>query len=596
MVASSEKNFFQKSFDILSRKKPLVDNTETRLSKFLSTFDLTTMGVGSTLGVGVYVLAGEVSKTTAGPAVVISFAIAAIASMLAGLCYAEFGARVPKAGSAYVYSYVTIGEFIAFIIGWNLVLEYAIGSASVVKGLSNYVDELTNNQISGWFLETMPMNVSGLGAYPDFFAFGIIMAFTLALAFGARESALVNNIFTMTNVSVVIFVIICGAFKADPANWKLENVPAGYGDGGFFPYGLGGVIKGAAICFYGFIGFDVIATAGEEAKTPQRSIPFAVVISLTIIFLAYFGISTVLTMMLPYYEQNENAPLPHVFKQLGWTVAEGIVSYGAIFGLAASLMGAMFPLPRVIYAMAKDGLVFQIMGAVHPKFNTPFAGTLIAGTLTGILAAIFDLSQLVNMMSIGTLMAYSIVAACVMLLRFEMTEEDVNHSELNTIEMTPKVMLKQLFNGNRLRDPVALTSGIVTVMVTSYLFWCLMFSGTFTLYTTEIMNGDWWAITLLVVFGLLLVLSILIIVFQPRSIAKIPFSTPFTPFLPATSILINIYLMCGLDPWTWVRFVVWIAIGLVIYFCYGIFNSKERHVSASTSNLVLETKEKNEKM
>lgn len=240
----------------------------------------------------------------------------------------------------------------------------------------------------------------------------------MALAFGARESALVNNIFTLTNVSVVIFVIVCGAFKADPANWSLSDVPPGYGNGGFFPYGLSGVIKGAAICFYGFIGFDVIATAGEEAKTPQRSIPFAVVLSLTIIFFAYFGISTVLTMMLPYYEQNENAPLPHVFKQLGWTVAEYIVSYGAIFGLAASLMGAMFPLPRVIYAMAKDGLLFNVMGAVHPKFNTPFAGTLIAGTLTGILASIFDLSQLVNMMSIGTLMAYSIVAACVMLLRY----------------------------------------------------------------------------------------------------------------------------------------------------------------------------------
>lgn len=241
------------------------------------------------------------------------------------------------------------------------------------------------------------------------------------MAFGARESAMVNNIFTMTNVSVVLFVIIAGSFKANPANWNLkEDIPDGFGSGGFFPYGISGVIKGAAICFYGFIGFDVIATAGEEAKTPQRSIPLAVVVSLTIIFLAYFGISTVLTMMLPYHAQNENAPLPHVFKEFGWTVAEYIVSYGAIFGLAASLMGAMFPLPRVIYAMAKDGLLFEIMGKVHPKFNTPMAGTLIAGTLTGLLAAIFDLNQLVNMMSIGTLMAYSIVAACVMLLRYGM--------------------------------------------------------------------------------------------------------------------------------------------------------------------------------
>uniref|UniRef100_A0A336MQ49 CSON005275 protein n=1 Tax=Culicoides sonorensis TaxID=179676 RepID=A0A336MQ49_CULSO len=480
---------------------------------------------------------------------------------------------------------------IKFDFNFNLLL----GSASVVKGLSGYVDELTGNQISGWFLDVMPMNVTGLGAYPDLFAFGIIMLFTIALAFGARESAMVNNIFTMTNVSVVLFVIVCGAFKADPANWKLTEVPSPeYGDGGFFPYGISGVIKGAGICFYGFIGFDVIATAGEEAKTPQRSIPLAVVISLTIIFLAYFGISTVLTMMLPYYDQNPNAPLPYVFKLYGWTVAEYIVSYGAIFGLAASLMGSMFPLPRVIYAMAKDGLLFEIMGAVHPKFNTPFAGTLIAGTLTGILAAIFDLSQLVNMMSIGTLLAYSIVAACVMLLRYEVTEEDEKHSELDSIKSTPGTLFKQLFNGNKFSDPIKLTSALVTIMVTIYLLWCLMFSGTFTLYSDEIFNGEWWAILLAAIFGFLLLLALFIIVFQPKSKAKLPFSTPFTPFLPATSILINVYLMCNLDKWTWVRFAVWIGIGLMIYFAYGIRYSKERSKSLTTKVLVLETGKKSD--
>lgn len=569
---------FDKYYQVLTRKKPLIDNGETKLSKVLSTFDLTAMGVGSTLGVGVYVLAGEVSKTVAGPAVVISFAIAAVASMLAGLCYAEFGARVPKAGSAYIYSYVTIGEFIAFLIGWNLILEYAIGSASVVKGLSNYLDELVGNKISAFFLEYMPMDVPGLGAYPDLFAFGVIMLFTIALAFGAKESATINNVFTMINVSVVLYVIITGSFKADPKNWQLsaDDVPEGLGEGGFFPYGLSGVIKGAAICFYGFIGFDVIATAGEEAKTPQRSIPLAVVISLTIIFLAYFGISTVLTMMLPYYDQNEKAPLPYVFESYGWTIAKNIVSYGAVFGLAASLMGSMFPLPRVIYAMAKDGLLFSIMGKVHPKFNTPFAGTLIAGTMTGCLAAIFDLNQLVNMMSIGTLMAYSIVAACVLLLRYEVDVDDDLGSETNKIAVSFSNMAKQLFNGNRFTDPIVMTSALVTIMVTSYLVWCLLFSGTFTLFFSNMQGGDWWAILLAIVFGCMIVFTVLVIAFQPRSQRKLPFATPLTPYLPAFSILINLYLMTGLDALTWARFLVWIGIGLIIYFSYGIWNSNER--------------------
>ncbi|GBP00488.1 Cationic amino acid transporter 2, partial [Eumeta japonica] len=239
---------FKSIYNILTRKKPIEDSSESKLAKVLSAFDLTTLGIGSTLGVGVYVLAGQVSKIYAGPAVVFSFLIAAIASIFAGLCYAEFGARVPRAGSAYVYSYVTIGEFIAFIIGWNLILEYAIVSTR---------------------------------------------------------------------------------------NWALpkSSIPDGYGNGGFAPYGFSGVIRGAAICFYGFIGFDCIATAGEEAKNPKKSIPFA-------------------------------------FKR-----------------------------------------------------KTPLNSTLLTGFLTGAFAAIFNLKQLMNMMSIGTFLAYSMVAACVLILRYENDEK-----------------------------------------------------------------------------------------------------------------------------------------------------------------------------
>lgn len=425
--------------------------------------------------------------------------------------------------------------------------------------------------MSKWFIKTMGMNINGFGDYPDLFAFGVIMLFSLGLAFGARESSVVNNIFTLVNLSVVLYVIVAGSFKADTENWRIpeENVPISddpeenYGTGGFAPYGISGIIKGAAICFYGFIGFDCIATAGEEAKNPKKSIPISICVSLFVIFIAYLGISTVLTMMLPYFDQNPDAPLPHVFKHYGWTVAEYIVSIGAIFGLFASLMGAMFPLPRVIYAMAKDGLLFSFMGTIHPRFQTPMKGTLIAGTLTGILAAVFNLKQLVNMMSIGTLLAYSMVAACVLLLRFEVDDSNAIVSSEEVYKNDFKSLIILFFNTDKKQIPTKRTSGLVTVSCILYIIWCL-FVGSVVEFTGDyILNGDGWAIFLLVLSILCLVLTIVIISRQPKSSIKLPFTVPFLPWLPAFSILINIYLMLKLDIMTWFRFAVWMLVGML---------------------------------
>nr|CAD7430364.1 unnamed protein product [Timema monikensis] len=423
----------------LTRRKRLdtLSLEESKLARVLNTVDLTALGVGSTLGVGVYVLAGDVSKNLAGPAVVLSFLFAAVASLFAALCYAEFGARVPKTGSAYVYSYVCVGEFVAFIIGWNLILEYAIGktapvhpteirisispssavelnttsalanyateagSASVAKGLSLYLDSLLNNTMKEAFRTIAPMNISFMSSYFDFFSFSASMSLT-----------------------------------ANPQNWKIskQDIPPGVngGKGGFLPFGFVGALKGAATCFYGFVGFDCIATTGEEVKNPQKAIPVSIITSLVIIFFSYFGISTVLTMMWPYYKQDEDAPIPFVFKEVGWPIAQWIVAVGGIFGLCASLFGAMFPLPRIIYAMATDGLLFKFLGLVHPTFQTPLVGTLIAGTFTGLMSALFELEQLVNMMSIGTLIAYTIVAACVLLLRYKAELDEEGYSLLLT--------------------------------------------------------------------------------------------------------------------------------------------------------------------
>lgn len=232
------------------------------------------------------------------------------------------------------------------------------------------------------------------------------------------------------------------------------------------PYGISGVVKGAAVCFYGFIGFDCIATAGEEAKNPKKSIPFAVIVSLLIVFVGYFAVSTVLTMMLPYYEQDESAPLSHVFRIYGRHVSEYMISIGAIFGLCSSLMGALFPLPRIVFAMSNDGLLFKCLGEISNKYKTPFKGTILMGLLCGILAAIFNLSQLVNMMSIGTLLAYSMVASCVLMLRYEVDDHhDSQILDEGGILCNGVEFFKQLLNINKQMVPTKQSAHIVKSIV-----------------------------------------------------------------------------------------------------------------------------------
>ncbi|XP_043252678.1 cationic amino acid transporter 2-like isoform X2 [Colletes gigas] len=572
--------YLRKSF---TRKKDLILAEDTKLTRCLSTLDLTALGIGSTLGVGVYVLAGSISKTIAGPAVVISFAIAAIASMFAGLCYAEFGARVPRAGSAYAYSYVTMGEFTAFLIGWTLILEYVIGSASVVRGLSTYVDALFNNSMRKAFESAAPIDINHFSSYPDFFAFGVTLIFSAALAFGAKESSWANNFFTLVNLSVVLFVIIAGSLKADVMNWKTKPTcnekECDYGTGGFAPYGIAGIITGAAKCFYGFIGFDCVATTGEEAKDPQKSIPIAIVASLMVIFVAYFGVSTVLTMVLPYYEQNPDAPFPYLFDRIGWSWAKWLVTIGAICGLCASLLGAMFPLPRILYAMASDGLIFEWMGKINSRFQTPVMGTFSTGILTGVLAAVFELTQLVSMMSIGTFLAYSIVAACVLILRYEESEAYKKKGDHDPRTLT--FILKQLINANKLNHSTKLTSQIVSYLVACYLILCVCIGIIISQYADDIITGKVLVVVPLVVLIMALLIILTFIYLQPTSGKKLSFSVPFVPFLPALSILVNIYLMMMLDKMTWVQFSIWMVIGFGIYFSYGMWHSKMGQVKSS---------------
>lgn len=564
------------------------------LARVLTTFDLTALGVGSTLGVGVYVLAGSVARDFAGPAVIISFAVAAVASMLAGLCYAEFGARVPLAGSAYIYSYVSVGEFMAFVIGWNLIMEYVIGCASVARGLSNYLDQLMGNVMQESFQSVLHMHVSFLSPYIDFFAFIISFLLSVILAFGVKESMSLNNLFTCVNMAVVLFVIIAGSFKADIANWQIDKsaIPPDVrgGNGGFFPFGFMGVLRGAATCFYGFIGFDCVATTGEEVKNPQKAIPIAIIVSLIIIFFSYFGVSAVLTLMWPYYLQDPDAPLPYVFKEIGWPLAQWTVAIGGIFGLFASLFGAMYPLPRVIYAMANDGLIFRFLGEVHPKYKTPLLGTLLAGVLTGIMAALFKLEQLVNMLSIGTLVAYTIVAACVLLLRYRYHESDdtcaIDYKETTNLvslkdKPTVSKLFAQVFNSSGLKTPTPVTSRLVSLEVILFCGLAVGLGLCLVNMEYELIYGHWGPLLIVCVISSLLLIVTLSMALQPSSRRELAFKVPLVPVIPAVSILLNVYLILMLDLYTWIRFLIWMAVGLSIYFLYGLRNSSENKSSSA---------------
>jgi len=399
----------------------IVDNyTGPKLIRVLDLYDLIFLGIGSTLGVGIYVIAGSVTKDVAGPAVCLSFLIAALASCISALCYAEFGARVPKAGSAYIYSYVTVGELVAFIIGWNLILEYLIGASSVARALSSNVDAISNHSMSEFFIQISPINVAYMSPYADWFSLGIGVSMTVVLALGVKSSSMLTNIFTVLNLTVILFVMTAGIANVNFENWNLHSnnvtgtIP---GKGGFMPYGLTGVMAGAAKCFFGFVGFDSIAAAGEEAKDPKKSVPLSIMLTLIAVLFAYVGISTVLTLMVPYYLQDKVTPLVFAFQYVGQSWAAMIVTIGSICGLTASLLGSMIPMPRIVYAMANDGLIFRFLATIHPRFKTPFTATLLTGLIAAVFAMLTELDALVDMMSIGTLLAYTLVAVSILVVR-----------------------------------------------------------------------------------------------------------------------------------------------------------------------------------
>ena len=471
--------------------------TDKRLKRALGPVNLTALGIGAVIGAGIFVLTGQAAAKYAGPAIVFSFVLAGLACAFAGLCYAEFSAMIPISGSAYTYGYATLGEFVAWIIGWDLILEYLFAASTVAVGWSGYVvsflkelgivipsaftsapyNHVTPPDAPWWNIwRLFTDGWVSTGAVLNVPAMLIVGFITFLLVLGIKESATFNNVIVAVKMSVILTFIAVGVAYINRNNWH-PFIPPSLGPGEF---GWSGVVRGAGVIFFAYIGFDAVSTAAQEAKNPQRDMPIGILGSLGICTVLYIAVSLVLTGIVSYTQLNDPAPIAVAINSLGPKVAwlRPIIKIGAIAGLSSVILVMMLGQPRIFYTMSKDGLLPAVFSAVHPRFRTPWIAQMLTGAIAMLVAGLFPIGLLGELVSIGTLLAFAIVCAGVFVLRFT--------------------------------DP-------------------------------EI----------------------------PR-----PFRTPAFWLVAPLGVIFCGYLMCGLPPDTWARLIVWMAIGLVIYFAYGRRHSK----------------------
>ena len=377
-----------------------------QLKQTLGAFDLVLLGVGAIVGTGIFILPGTVAASNSGPAIVFSFIIAAIVCALAGLCYSEFSSSIPVTGSAYTYGYIVFGELVGWLVGWALLLEYGLAAASVATGWSSYLSTFLEG-----FNITIPKAISGPfnpadGTYVNVPAIAIVLAIALLLTRGIQESAKLNKIMVFIKVGVILLFIGVGIFYVEPANWQP-----------FMPFGINGVMSGAAIVFFAYLGFDAVSAAAEEVKNPQRNLPIGIIGSLLICTLLYIAVSLVLTGMVSYTRLNVSDPVSFAMQLVHLDWVAGVISLGAVVGMVTVILVMLYGGTRLLYAFGRDGLLPQSMSELNKKYNTPVKNTWTFAVLVAICAGIVPLSKLAELVSMGTLIAFTIVSIGVIYLR-----------------------------------------------------------------------------------------------------------------------------------------------------------------------------------
>jgi len=389
-----------------------LERRDGALRRVLGPIDLMLLGIGCIIGTGIFVLTGVAAVNHAGPAVIASYAVAGVACTLAAICYSEFATMLPISGSAYSYAYATLGELVAWIIGWDLILEYALAASAVAVGWSGYVRDI----LSGFGL-TIPNAIAGApGTVPggvfNLPACGILLVITTLLVIGIRESARTNAVIVAIKVFVVGFVIVAGLGYVQPANWSP-----------FAPFGWNGIMAGAATVFFAYIGFDAVTTAAEEARHPERDMTIGILGSLGVCTVLYLMVAAVVTGMVPLSAIDTSAPVAQAFRAHGLSAAAGLISAGAIAGLTSVLLVLLLGQSRIFFSMSRDGLLPPIFSHVHARFGTPHLSTILVGGIVSLIAGFVPLKELAELANIGTLFAFVIVAAGIVVLR--RTEPDL---------------------------------------------------------------------------------------------------------------------------------------------------------------------------